>query len=461
MYKLCNIFKNSCEDRKKLCINENIPESVNWYKVLDFEPSAQLEQKLQDLVNLMVGFSFTGTYDGSGIKVCFDNVVRNIPNSSYHNIYDIIADYIAHYNKLFEDNHLVDLFVRVIKKIYSPNYNGKPGIEYDRTPVDKDEDVTYIGVYGKTITIGQLTRLNKEAVPLIQIHDAYACEQVLKDFIQTIKDGKTAYNLYALPGMASVYDEDDLASMIFEGVILNASEYELSHVDDYFRKYTFIIDDKIMPSLTQTTKIGDAFDDEVYFKVKGSNIEFETPWFFAFMLKNHEFMLPSVRLGLTTVEGKTSANIVAIQSSSVTNHNPEVSRIIKDNIPKNSTFRHYNPEHFISLVLAFGVLNGLGITNINVQDFMPIRYRKTVMDKHFNEEEANNYIQRVYDQNIACYFKMALLSDDVMIQNFPGSGDNIIIETNDTIEFNNEFLDHLYLLGYNYGKSKRITTLER
>jgi hypothetical protein len=172
-------------------------------------------------------------------------------------------------------------------------------------------------------------------------------------------------------------------------------------------------------------------------------------------------MLPSVRLGLTTVEGKTSANIVAIQSSSVTNHNPEVSRIIKDNIPKNSTFRHYNPEHFISLVLAFGVLNGLGITNINVQDFMPIRYRKTVMDKHFNEEEANNYIQRVYDQNIACYFKMALLSDDVMIQNFPGSGDNIIIETNDTIEFNNEFLDHLYLLGYNYGKSKRITTLER
>ena len=147
MYILCNIFKNSCESLKKLYADNNNYQFLEWFKFLNVEPSPELEKELQSLVNLMVGFSFDGKYNYSEVKVCFDNVVRNMSYNSYKDVFTIIQDYKNHYTKLFEDNHLVELLVQVIKKIYSPNYNGKLGNEYSPGLANKNDNSTYIGVY--------------------------------------------------------------------------------------------------------------------------------------------------------------------------------------------------------------------------------------------------------------------------------------------------------------------------
>ena len=217
-----------------------------------------------------------------------------------------------------------------------------------------------------------------------------------------------------------------------------------------------------MPSLNDLAYLGSAFDDELYFKTKRSDIEYETPWYFAFMLKKHRFELPNVRMSITDNEfGEKIANIIAVQSSQITRSNAEISDIIKSMTPKTSSFRFYNPDHFISLIITFGLLNGLGIYEIDVQDFMPIRYRKTVIDARMEEKEAEDYVRRVFDKNIACYYKMILLTDDIEILNNAGSSANLHLKTSEEIHFKNEFLDNLYLMGFNYGKSLKSEDLER
>ena len=61
-------------------------------------------------------------------------------------------------------------------------------------------------------------------------------------------------------------------------------------------------------------------------------------------------------------------------------------------------------------------MNYADIKEIDIQDFMPIRYRKTVLDCKMNERESEEYIKRVYDKNIACYYKMMLFTDDITIE---------------------------------------------
>ena len=460
MFILCNIFRES--------INSIIPfmaESghtiLPWKHHLNIEPSAELETVLTDVVNYVVGFSFDGRYDYSEVRVCFDNIIRNIPFSNCSNIYDIINDYKNRYMRLIEDNHYVNLFVSVIKKIYSPVYDGKLGSQDNRMANTKFSNA-HVGILGNSITIGKPTRIGEEDLPFIQIHDANLFNDVLENFIHTLKNSNSPYNLYKVENFVNFYSSDELAKLVFESIILNATSYELANVSKYFIKYTDFLNDAIMPSLSTINCIGQVFEDEIYFKTKRSDIEYETPYYFAFMLKNHRYELPNVRLAITDNEfDEKIANIIAVQSSQITRSNAEVSQMIKNKIPKTSTFRFFNPDHFVSLVLSFGILNGLGIYEIDVQDFMPIRYRKTVLDTKMDEAESENYIKRVYDKNMACYYKMTLLTDDIEILNNAGSPANLHFKTNEEIHFKDEFLQNLYMMGFNYGKSLKNDQLER
>ena len=462
MYILCNIFKESFNSISQLFKNENADISI-WKPFINIEPSLELERDLTDVVNLMVGFSFAGKYNYSEVRVCFDNIVRNIPYSNYHNIHDIIRDFKNRYVNMFDKNHYVDLFIGAIKKIYNSSYDGKLGEDiWQKRNSQSNVGTTYLGIYKDAITIGMPARIGEDDIPFIQIRDVYSFEQDLKNFIEAIKNSQTAYNLFNVEGFTDCYSEDTIIKIIFEAVILNATAYELTNISWYFRKYTKIIEDNILPKISKMSFIGNEFEDEVFFKVKKSDVEYETPWYFAFMLRKHRFELPNVRLAIMeNNDGEKIANIIAVQSSQLTRSNSSISEYIKKIMPKSSTFRFYNPDHFVSIVLTFGILNGIGIKKIDIQDFMPIRYRKTVLDCKMNTDEANAYIKRIYDKNIACYYKMMSFTEDINIENNAGSGTNLLLTTNDIIHFNNPFLHNLYMMGYNYGKSLDFNELER
>ena len=460
MYILCRIFRES--------INSIIPfmaESghtvLPWKNHLNIEPSEELEKVLTDVVNLVIGFSFDGRYDYSEVRVCFDNIIRNIPFSNCSNIYDIIHDYKNRYVRLLNDNYYVNLFVKVVKKIYSPTYDGKLG-DFNKNTISSKTNNAHIGILGNSITIGKPSRIGEDDFPFIQIHDAMIFNDVLQKFIETLKNSNSPYNLYNVPNFVDFYSDDELIKLIFEAIILNASVYELANVSKYFIKYTDFLNDQIMPSLNNLTCIGEEFGDEIFFKTKRSDIEYETPYYFAFMLKNHRFELPNVRLSITNNEfGEKLASIITVQSSQITRTNVEISDIIKKKTPKTSAFRFYNPDNFISLIISFGILNGLGIYTIDVQDFMPIRYRKTVLDTKMNENEAEDYIKRVFDKNIACYYKMVLLTDDIEILSNIGCPANLQLKTSEMIHFDDAFLQNLYMMGFNYGRTIRSENLER
>lgn len=453
MYILCNIFRESINSIIPFMV-ENGQAFLPWKHHFNIEPSEKLESILTEVVNVVIGFSFDGRYDYSEVRVCFDNIIRNIPYSNCSNIYDIIADYKSRYLRLFDENYYVDLFINVVKKIYSPAYDGKLGCFCRPSVHNVKSNNAHVGILGNSITIGQPSRIGEIDLPLIHIHDAAIFNNVLKRFIDTLKTSNSPYNLFKVENFVNFYNSDDLTKLVFEAVILNATSYELANVSKYFIKYTDFLNDTIMPSLNELAYLGSAFDDELYFKTKRSDIEYETPWYFAFLLKKHRFELPNVRMSITDNEfGEKIANIIAVQSSQITRSNAQVSDIIKRRIPKTSSFRFYNPDHFISLIITFGILNGLGINEIDVQDFMPIRYRKTIIDARMDEKEQEDYIKRVFDKNIACYYKMILLTDDIEILNNAGSSANLHLKTREEIHFKDEFLDNLYLMGFNYGKS--------
>ena len=460
MFILCNIFRESIHSIVPF-MAESGQSLLPWKYHLDIVPSEELESILTDVVNLVIGFSFEGRYDYSEVRVCFDNIIRNIPYSNCSNIYDIIADYKKRYIRLLDGNYYVSLFISVIKKIYSPAYNGKLDF-FSKVPSSNKNNNAHVGILGNSITIGNPSRIGEEDLPLIQIPDAFLFNEILETFIETLKKSDSSYNLFNIENFVNYYSNDELVKLVFEAIILNATAYELANVSKYFIKYTDFLNDTIMPSLNSLTFIGEEFNDEIYFKTKRSDIEYETPWYFAFMLRNHRFELPNVRLSITNNEfGEKIANIIAVQSSQITRSNAEVSDIIKRKTPKTSSFRFYNPDHFISLVISFGILNGLGIYEVDVQDFMPIRYRKTVLDTKMNDKEAEDYIRRVFDKNIACYYKMILLTEDISILNNAGSPANLHLKTNNKIHFKDEFLNNLYLMGFNYGKSLQNENLER
>ena len=462
MYILCNIFKQAFDGLKEELDSSdsfshlNVTpskklDSSDSLSYLNVTPSKELEDALEDLVRETLGFSFNDSYDYGAVRVCFDNVIKSMHYTDNRNFIDIIKIYKDKYFKILEDNHLTRLFVDVIKRIYSPNYDGKLGSYLVNNEQRSASSSAYVGTIYNSITVGMPIRIGQDLMPSVMIRDAYKFEEKLQIFVDTLKSSSSDYNLFKISGFTDSYTEDEILQMAFESIILNATSYELCNVGRYFMKYTSFLEDTTMPSLTPLVDLGSALDDELYFKVKKSDIEYETPYYFAFMLRDHQYELPNVRLSITEKDnGEKVANIIALQSSQITKRNPDIAEIIKRRTPKTSTFRYYNPEHFISLVLALGILNGLGITEIDVQDFMPIRYRKTVCDNSMNEEEAENYVKRVYDKNIACYFKMQLLTDDIEFTDYPASGDNLHLKTNDIVRFKDEFLNDLYALAYNY-----------
>ena len=401
-----------------------------------------LNELLTGFIYKNVGYRFNSNYDPHLLAHYYFNIYRNI--KSHDSLLFDVEDYINRFYEMCNNHPLVMNLITTIKWIYSADYDGKlsSAISNKLTSIVVDS-------IGNKIILRNVS--NNNALPEIRINDVDSLEETLENYLNAVSSTDTLYNIFNRPDF-EMYTNEEKIKMIFEGTILNATQYELLNLNMLFKKYTSFVTDPVLENKLELKKVGNVFEDELYFKVKKSDFEFETPYCISFMLKDHYYEFPLIRLGVSKKDNY-KATIYATQTSHLTPDNKELSKDIKKSVPKTSSFRYYKPNHLISLIMGLGYLHGLGIEEVEVQMIMPLRYYKTIKDKNMSNEEQQDYLQRMINKNINTYYKLISLATGLSAEEQHAI---LKIIKNEEVNFNNDYLNNLYNLAYDFGQSERI-----
>ena len=443
------LFSKIFLEAYKMSVEASGFRNMNIENGLTEENINEVEKTLQSFIYDILGFRFNGAYNWGEVRIYFDNICKNIDRNGNKPLVDLINNYKKDYLKLLEEHPHVRMLTEVVKKIFSREYDGKLGNDsIESYQSNNAETILRHNKAANSLIIAKAERQTTTPLPSVIISNLDHIEKVLSKFVRVVKESDTYYNVFKIEGYDNYTDEEKI-KMLFEGILLNATAYDLANVDLFFGRYTEFITDEKLSSIKGVNYLGEAFDDQMYFMVKRSDCEYETPYYMSFMLLNKKFELPNIRVGIS--EDRHKAYIAAVQTSQMTGRNAEIDQMVKDNVPRTSSFNFSNPTHMSSIIIALGILKGMGVNIVDVVDYMPIRYYKTIKDKSMGEEEANRYLTRLTDQNFNTYFKLEELTEGIEITSHAGTGHNMTLEVMDEVICHNEFFQNLYDLGYNFG----------
>lgn len=420
---------------------------INLYNVsfgkidLDQEQKNRLNDLLTSFIYQNVGYQINEEYDKFFIMFYFMTFFHHI--DSTHTVVSDIEKYINEFNDKLITHPNVKLFIEVIEWIYSEKYNGKLG----DMPAGINSNII-IDIMNNKVNITSLEE--NSLLPNIVINNIDVFEEVLSEYIKTIENSETLYNIFNNVDFDE-YHINDKKKMLIEGTILNATPKDLYNLEEFFLKYINYVNDEVLKRLLDLKKVGNTFDDELYFKVKKSDFEYETPYSLSFMLKDSMYEFPNVRVGVDSSNGINKATIITTQTSQLTGEKDNISKMIKENSPKVSKYRYYKPNHFMSLLMSFGLFQGIGINQISVQTFMPLRYHKTIRDKNMNKDEADAYLSRMIKKNKNTYYRILDLAKNIKME----ENNNELLftfEDKKIITWNNEYLNNIYKLLYEHGE---------
>lgn len=428
-YTLCKIFFdvfNKLQIEKSI-VKMNIDEEA-------------LEKALEDYLLIMLGPSVKFNYDNyfPEIRKCFENIFSSEIFDKNISLIEHIKNCGQNFKERLSSLHYTSLFLEAVKRVYSDDYDGK--LSFDNQINDGVIAINYIG---NQLQIGKMVRKDKLALPFITIGDVDRFEVILKEFLDAVKRSDSFYNIFK---MANFEDsqEDLLIKVLFEALLFNASVNDLGFIENYFVKLKAFIENEELKPLQKLYYVGEAFDDELYVMLKRSELEYETPYCLCFMLKKSQIELPIVRLGVKD----NKAYILAVQSSQSDfinkDNKKKIEDYIKSIVPNSSKFRFYNPAHLVSILMSFGILKGLGITNVEVTEYLPLRHLKTSLERQMGEEEQDLYQQRLTDKNIYTYMRLISVVDGIKITDYPDLNVGLKLDISDNLTCNNYELLQLY-----------------
>lgn len=370
------------------------------------------------------------------IRKYFENAIRNIDFANPQPINQSIKEYGENFYKNIKKYPYAKLLFSAIKKTYSNN-----------------ENEIVIQNYGKHYEIGLLPDKYIEHIPSMVINDISKLNENLKNYIEAIKESDSYYKLVFLQDQCTT--EDEAIEQICLWTIRNASVYDMSNLDLFFDKYTSFLKDKSFEQIkNKPTMIGNFLDDDLYISLKTSTIAYETPYYLSFMLAHNRTELPNVRLGIENEGDKRVAHILAVQSSQDLKNpliDSHLNDIIKQKLPKSNKFRQFNPSHLVSVLISLGIFSGLGINTVKTYDYLPLRYQRFVIEGNKSEEELHDYQYRLTNKYINSFFRLFEFTDDIEICSYPELDYTLMLYLNDKITFNNEFLNYVFSIGYNFG----------
>lgn len=434
----------------------NIYRNLKGISLVNFNIQ-DLEEALLHFLRTTVGYKHSYLDNMKEVEIYFENIVNNI--DKYHmTIPDAINQYTEEYLKLLETHPLTHEFINSINYLSSSSFNIK-NLDSRLNP----EINIAIRHKNKSLEIIRKARQNEDDIPIMCIDDIDDFEQILINYLITIKNSNTYYNIFNRESFKELEYKEKI-KMILEGTSLNLSEYQSENLEKFFEMYTNFIKDNILTQFNHPIFINIFFDDELYVMTKRSELWYETPYYLSFMLKNKRIELPNVRIGINNENNKPVAHIIATQTSQMMNNETsykELQEQLKTLIPKDKYFRYYNPSHLISLIITFGLLKGLGIDDVLITDYMPFRYKKIQIDKQLSEEEANKYQTRLTTKNIITYMNLINDLKGIEVINYPGNESDFRIRIGDNIEGKNEFLSNLYNISYQFGKQYKIANPQK
>lgn len=423
--------------------------------------NVELEKVLEDYLVSILGNSIKNSYDEHfrEIRKYFENIFVNKDSNIV--LIDFIKIYADRFNNLIDEHPLVKLFIDSMKRMYSLDYDGRVKY-YDDYNYNNDLDMI-ISNKDKSFVIGRMPRRDVNSLPFICIKDIDEFELVLEEYVETVKNSNTFYNIIDNDRLSDL-PLDARIKALFECTIFNASSNDLIDVSSFISKFSkFVVNDSLS-DLCSLKYIGKMCDDELYVMLKRSELEYETPYCLCFMLKNNVVELPYVRLGIEELNGKKIAHILSVQSSQSAYINrdnlSEVDKYLKKIIPKGNEFRNFNPSHLVSILMSFGILKGLGIEDVVVADYLPFRFNKTIIDKQMNEEESDNFQRRLTDKNLYTYMRLCSVTEGIEIINYPDEGRNLELDISKEIRSRSDELNNIYNMCYKLGmdvKSKEQT----
>lgn len=423
--------------------------SIEDYPLLE----KTLEKYLVDILGYRIKYNYENNY--REIRKYFENIIYNSKYKNYNNIIEYIDSYKKEFIEKINTHKYTNLFIDTMRNMYSKSYNGKILSE-------EKNDLSYSSIAitnrDNSFVIGRLTRKDEIPLPSIYINDIDEFEKILKEYVQSIFLSDSFYNLFDNINFDNISLEDKIKA-VFESTMFNATAMDLNNIEQFFRRYNDFINDQTFQNIRKPVCMGELFDDQLYIMSKRSELEYETPYYLAFMLNNNRVELPNVRLGIEEKDNKKVAHIIAVQSAQKILNKDNLDKIqkeIKKNLPVDSYFRFYNPTHLVSILMTFGVLNGMGIKDIEIKDFLPFRYNKTILDKQMSEEEADNYQTRLTNKNLITYMRLIELVEGINIINYPEMNMCLNLKLSDEIRCKNEFLQRIYNLSYELGKNKKI-----
>jgi hypothetical protein len=313
---------------------------------------------------------------------------------------------------------------------------------------------------GKSYTIGREPRKEEEEMPAIIIKDIDNLENTLSLFLKKLEASDSFFKSFF-----DYMDYNDAISYLFEWVIKNASTNDMTDIEKYFKKYADFLSDNTFDALKHPINIGNFLGDELYVMRKKANVNYETPYYLSFMMKNEKncVELPTVRIGIENEGARKAAHILATQTSQInTNFEryDEITACFKKMLSKSKNFREFNPSHIVSIILSFGLLKGMGIDKVVVEDYFPLRLQRLILENQKNDDELYDLQHRLTDKNIYNYFRLMEFFDGVKIAEYPDNGNGLILFLSDNIKSENAFLQNLYNIGYRAGIKNKIESVE-
>lgn len=412
----------------------------------------EFEETLKKAVLDILGYKIYSNYNSymSGqtdrfdyfneVSKLFENIICNYNKSE--SIINHIESYNKNYNAEIEKYRYAGVLLRNIYRLYSLEQNKvillKFGDCYRVDPIDDGKgDVP---------------------MPSIYIDNIANLDNILKNYITAIISSDNNYKRILDNEMIGSIDDipDNVLSDIFCFTMLNMSNADVRSLEEFFKKYADFVNDNTFDMYKgKATYLGEVFDDRIYVNAAKKDLAYETPYWLAFMFEKSKYICPLVGVGIDSDDNKKVAEVVAIQDSQsipldIDKHNMMI-ETIKRRSPKSSNFREHSPSHLISIILSIGFLRGAGIEKVNVNEYMPFRYQRLILERHKSDDDINSYQKRVTSKNVFTWLRMLEFTDDINVENYPDNGMFLTLSLNDEIKFNNELFQQLYDLGYKAG----------
>lgn len=418
--------------------------SINEYE--EFEET--LKKAVLDILGYKIYSNYNSYMSGqtdrfdyfNEVSKLFENIICNYNKSE--SIINHIESYNKNYNAEIEKYRYAGVLLRNIYRLYSLEQNKvillKFGDCYRVDPIDDGKgDVP---------------------MPSIYIDNIANLDNILKNYITAIISSDNNYKRILDSEMIGSIDDipDNVLSDIFCFTMLNMSNADVRSLEEFFKKYTnFVSDNTFDMYKGKATYLGEVFDDRIYVNAAKKDLAYETPYWLAFMFEKSKYICPLVGVGIDSDDNKKVAEVVAIQDSQsipldIDKHNMMI-ETIKRRSPKSSNFREHSPSHLISIILSIGFLRGAGIEKVNVNEYMPFRYQRLILERHKSDDDINSYQKRVTSKNVFTWLRMLEFTDDINVENYPDNGMFLTLSLNDEIKFNNELFQQLYDLGYKAG----------